>query len=39
MIFVTSIITGAEWSTLRDAAAKQFRMSVWRRVRFYVGMR
>ena len=24
MIFVTSIITGAEWSKLRDAAAKQF---------------
>jgi hypothetical protein len=24
MIFVTSIITGAEWSELRDAAAKQF---------------
>ena len=24
MIFVTSIITGAEWSKLRDTAAKQF---------------
>ena len=24
MIFVTSIITRAEWSKLRDAAAKQF---------------
>jgi hypothetical protein len=24
MIFVTSIITGAEWWKLRDAAAKQF---------------